>query len=364
MIREEAVVETWLDAGEKVVAATLVSSVGSSSHPLGATFFVSRSGRVAGAVSGGCIEAALFAEADKVFASNHPMLVTYGPADESPFGLTCGGTIEVLVAPLDERMYRAVLTMRESNEPSVVVTRLHEPFETIVVSASGIDGASFGHVDLFDAVRSVASALLDGGETSLRSFGSQGEPIGDAERCFFHVFADAPVMYIVGAVDFTRPLSAVAKVLNYHVVVIDPREVFATAERIPEADEIVVAWPDDELARRRIDSRTAIVILTHDSKFDIPVLRLAVNTSAGYIGVMGSRATHQRRLDTLRELGLSDDELERISAPIGLDIGARVPEETAIAIVAEIIAQRNGRDGGRLRLGKGNLRGRPLEHAH
>ena len=353
---------TWLDRGERVVAATLVRTDGSTSHDVGATFFVSDRHVVAGAVSGGCVEAALFTEADAVFASNAPRLVTYGPEDESPFGLTCGGTIEVFVRLLDRPSHAAIVAALERRDPAVLATRRVAPFDVIAVTRDRVVG-SCAPSGVETAVGDEACAMLDGGDSMLRSYGPDGEPIGEAERWFFQLFAQPPVLYVVGAIDFTRPLTVVAKLLGFRVVVIDPRPIFATPARIPEADEIVLEWPDDVIAARVPDARSAVVVLTHDAKFDIPVILASMKTPVGYLGVMGSRATHRKRLETLRDAGLRDDELARVHAPIGLDIGARSPEETAVAIVAEIIAARNARNGGRLRDADGNLRGRPLVDA-
>ncbi len=359
---EFAEILTWLDRGERVVSATLIRTDGSTSHDAGATFFVSDRHAVAGAVSGGCVEAALFHEADAVFASGEPRVVTYGPEDESPFGLTCGGTIEVFVGLVDREAHATIVSALGARQPAVLATRLRAPFDAIAVTRDRLVGRCVpSGVD--EAVKEEARGLLDGADSVLRSFGAAGEPIGTEERWFFHLFAQPPVLYIVGAIDFTRPLTVVAKLLGFRVVVIDPRPVFATPARFPEADEIVLEWPDDVIAAREPDARSAVVVLTHDAKFDIPVIEASLRTQVGYLGVMGSRETHRRRLATLRENGLHDGELSRVNAPIGLDIGARSPEETAVAIVAEIIAARNARHGGRLRDGDGNLRGRPLVDA-
>jgi xanthine dehydrogenase accessory factor len=193
-----------------------------------------------------------------------------------------------------------------------------------------------------------ARALLEVGEHALRSFGEDGEPVGVEVRLFIAAYAPKPVMYIFGAIDFSRAMARIGKYLGYRVTVIDARPVFATKQRLPDADEIVVAWPDDFLSKAPVDRRTALIVLTHDVKFDIPLLQVALRTEAGYIGAMGSRRTHANRVEALRQAGVSERDLARISAPIGLDIGARTPEETAISICAEIVALREQRGGGRL----------------
>ena len=193
-----------------------------------------------------------------------------------------------------------------------------------------------------------ARALLAVGETAIRTFGEDGEPVGVEVRLFIAAYAPKPVMYVFGAIDFSRAMARIGKYLGYMVTVVDARPIFATKARVPDADEVVVAWPDEFLQNAPVDKRTALVILTHDVKFDIPLLRVALRTDAGFIGAMGSRRTHANRVEELRRLGISDADLARISAPVGLDIGARTPEETAISIAAEIIAIRENRRGARL----------------
>ena len=185
-----------------------------------------------------------------------------------------------------------------------------------------------------------ARALLAVGETAMRSFGEDGEPVGVEVRLFIAAYAPKPDMYVFGAIDFSRAMARIGKYLGYRVTVIDARPVFATKQRIPDADEVIVAWPDEFLEKAPVDARTALIVLTHDVKFDIPLLRVALRTEAGYIGAMGSRRTHANRVEELRAAGVGEADLARISAPIGLDIGARTPEETAISIAAEIIALR------------------------
>lgn len=193
-----------------------------------------------------------------------------------------------------------------------------------------------------------ARALLAVGENAIRTLGEDGEPVGMEVRLFVAAYAPKPQMYVFGAIDFSRAMARIGKYLGYTVTVVDARPVFATKQRIPDADRIVVRWPDEFLADAPVDERTALIVLTHDVKFDIPILQIALRTNAGYIGAMGSRRTHANRIDALREAGVAEADIARISAPVGLDIGARTPEETAISIVAEIIALRERRGGGRL----------------
>jgi xanthine dehydrogenase accessory factor len=236
--------------------------------------------------------------------------------------------------------------------PVALVTRLDDG----LAGAKLLVGEHESHGDLgsprlTQSVELEARALLAAGENALRAFGTDGEPVasGSEARVFIQSFAPKAEMYIFGAVDFSRAMARIGKYLGYHVTVVDARPVFATAARIPDADRVVVAWPDEFLSSARVDRRSAIVVLTHDEKFDVPLLRVALGTEAEYIGAMGSRRTHADRVDALRSAGVSEADLERISAPIGLDIGARTPEEMAVSVAAEIVALRSGRRGGRLR---------------
>jgi xanthine dehydrogenase accessory factor len=236
-----------------------------------------------------------------------------------------------------------------SNQPVALVTRIdgRQAGAKLLVFDDEVLG-DLGTPGLNVAAAGEARALLAVGETAMRTFGEDGEPVGVEVRLFIAAYAPKPSMYVFGAIDFSRAVARIGKYLGYGVTVVDARPVFATKARIPDADDVVVAWPDEWLARAPVDSRTALIILTHDVKFDIPLLQVALRTSAGYIGAMGSRRTHANRIEALREAGVSDADLARISAPIGLDIGARTPEETAISIAAEIIALREQRGGGRL----------------
>ncbi|MBV9455786.1 MAG: XdhC family protein [Rubrobacter sp.] len=205
-----------------------------------------------------------------------------------------------------------------------------------------------GNVDLDRAVIEAARGMLEGGRTGMRHYGPQGQRRMEDVTVFIQSFAPPPRMYVFGAIDFASAVARIGKFMGYRVTVCDARPIFATRERFPTADEIVVAWPDEFLRTADVDARTVICVLTHDPKFDVPVLKAALATPAGYIGAMGSRRTHNSRTARLKEEGASEEDLARISSPIGLDIGARTPEETATAIASEIIALRTGHSGGRL----------------
>jgi len=217
----------------------------------------------------------------------------------------------------------------------------------ILVSPEDYTGTA-GNAELDKAVVETARGLLEGGRTETVHLGPHGQRRMEDVTVFIQSFAPPPRMYVFGAIDFASAVARVGKFMGYRVIVCDARAVFATRERFPSADEIVVAWPDEFLKTAEVDGRSVITVLTHDPKFDVPVLKQALDTPAGYIGAMGSRRTHDNRTARLKEEGVTDEQLARISSPIGLDIGARTPEETAIAIVAEIVALRTGHSGGRL----------------
>jgi xanthine dehydrogenase accessory factor len=297
----------WRAAGDPVALATVVETWGSSPRPLGSKMLVSGSGRMAGSVSNGCIEGAVFEEAQEVLRSGRARLVEYGVANDVAFevGLACGGHIEVFLQPVDEVHDRA-LSLLAAERPFVLTTDLGS-----------------GAVQLEE--RAPDSEL----------------PRRDGES-FEEPFPRPAHMVIVGAIHIAIPLHRLAKVMGYRVTVVDARAKFASADRFPEADEIVLKWPDEALAGMTIDRSTAVVILTHDPKFDLPALRAVLTTDAGYIGAIGSRGTNRNRFDALREEGFREDQLARVHGPIGLDLGGRGAEETALGIMAEVTATRFG----------------------
>jgi xanthine dehydrogenase accessory factor len=217
----------------------------------------------------------------------------------------------------------------------------------ILVSPEDHTGTA-GNDELDKAIVEAARGLLEGGRTETVHFGPRGQRRMEDVTVFVQSFAPPPKMYVFGAIDFASAVARVGKFMGYRVTVCDARPVFATRDRFPTADEVVVAWPDEFLKTAEVDKRTVICVLTHDPKFDVPILLEALKTDAGYIGAMGSRRTHNNRTARLKEEGITDEQLSRISSPVGLDIGARTPEETAVAIAAEIIALHTGHSGGRL----------------
>ncbi|MBV8354924.1 MAG: XdhC family protein [Candidatus Eremiobacteraeota bacterium] len=343
--------------------ATVVAVERSAPRDPGAVMAVNDRGEVAGSVSGGCVEGAVYEEAEDVLRTGRARLVTYGISDETAIsvGLTCGGTIHVFIELLEDAIFERMAQALHAEEPIALATRLdgaHCGAKRVVDREDAF--GRMGSAGLDHAVTEEARALLALGETAIRTFGEDGEPIGVEVRVFINSFAPRPNMYIFGAVDFTRAMVHVGKDLGYRVTVIDARPIFATRQRFPQADAVVVSWPDEFLSGAPVDERTAIIVLTHDVKFDVPLLRVALRTPAGYIGAMGSRRTHADRVEHLRAAGLTEEEIGRINAPIGLDLGARTPEETAISIAGEIIALRSGRSGGRLTGGSNAVHGRDV----
>jgi xanthine dehydrogenase accessory factor len=253
----------------------------------------------------------------------------------------------LVMADLLSRWHEALA----EQSPVAVATVIQGPAGSvggkILVSPEDHTGTA-GNDDLDRAIVEGARAMLEGGKTGTVHYGPRGQRRMEDVAVFIQSFAPPPRMYVFGAIDFASAVARVGKFMGYRVIVCDARAVFATRERFPSADEIIVAWPDEFLKTAEVDGRSVITVLTHDPKFDVPVLKRALDTPAGYIGAMGSRRTHDNRTARLKEEGVTDEQLARISSPIGLDLGARTPEETAIAIAAEIVALRTGHSGGRL----------------
>ncbi|HEY5986531.1 MAG TPA: XdhC/CoxI family protein [Streptosporangiaceae bacterium] len=344
----------WWDSGETFGLATVVRTFHSAPRDPGAALAVSAGGEVVGSVSGGCVEGAVYELAQQVCETGEPVLQTYGVSDDAALavGLTCGGIIDIFVEPVSKDRYPelgGVARAIKAGDPLAVAT---------VVSGPGMVGArrvirpqldaggTLGAGDRLDqAVDDDARGMLAQGQTGVRHYGEHGERRVDDLSVFVQSFAPPPQMLVFGAIDFAAAVARAGKFLGYHVVVCDARPVFATHARFPDADEVVVEWPHRYLTRTSVDERTVICVLTHDPKFDVPLLEVALRTEAGYIGAMGSRRTHDDRLARLREAGLSEAELARLRSPIGLDLGARTPEETAVSVAAELIQLRWGGSG-------------------
>jgi xanthine dehydrogenase accessory factor len=342
----------WYDEGETFGLATVVNTFRSAPRPPGAAMAVASSGEAVGSVSGGCVEGAVYELAQEVMESGRPVVQRYGVSDDDAFavGLTCGGILDILVEPVGPAafpLFGEVAASIERHEPVAIATIIEGPGEIgarRIVWGSHSAG-SLGLDRLDEAVDDDARGMLAQGATGIRRYGRHGERRLDELAIFVHSFAPPPRMLVFGAIDFAAAVARVGKFLGYHVIVCDARPVFATAKRFPEADEVVVKWPHKFLTDTEVDERTVIAVLTHDPKFDVPLLEVALRTPAGYIGAMGSRRTHEDRLARLREAGVGEEELARLRSPIGLDLGARTPEETAISIAAELIQLRWGGSG-------------------
>ncbi|MEU8398663.1 XdhC/CoxI family protein [Nonomuraea sp. NPDC048892] len=348
----------WWRSGLKFGLATVVGTWSSAPRQPGASMAV-RGDEVVGSVSGGCVEGAVFELAAEI---DTPVLQRYGVSDDDAFavGLTCGGIIDILVEPVSLETFPElgeIAASVEAHQPVAVATIVSGPGRVgarrIIWTDRSVGTLGLDRLD--EAVDDDARGMLAQGLTGLRHYGGQGERRLDDLAVFVHSFAPPPRMLVFGAIDFAAAVARVGKFLGYHVTVCDARPIFATAKRFPDADEVVVKWPHDYLASVRVDERTVICVLTHDPKFDVPLLEVALRTGAGYVGAMGSRRTHEDRLERLRESGLTEAELARLRSPIGLDLGARTPEETAVSIAAELIQLRWGGSGRPLSVTDGRI---------
>src|SRR5437764_7980907 len=354
----------WWEAGESFGLATVVRTYRSAPRDPGAALAVASSGdhEVVGSVSGGCVEGAVYELSLDVCQTGDPVLETYGVSDDDAFavGLTCGGIIDIVVERIDRTQFPElgdIAAAVERGEPVAVATVISGPGRIgarRVIWASSSSG-TLGGARLDAAVDDDVRGMLAQGLTGIRRYGEHGERRGDELSVFVNSFAPAPRMLVFGAIDFAAAVARVGKFLGYHVTVCDARKVFATASRFPDADEVVVDWPHRFLAATDVDARTVICVLTHDPKFDVPLLEVALRTPAAYIGAMGSRRTHDDRLARLREAGMSEAELARLRSPIGLDLGARTPEETAVSVAAELIQLRWGGSGKPLTVTSGRI---------
>ena len=351
---------TWWREGASVGVATVVATFRSAPRPPGASMIVGPDGTALGSGSGGCVEGAVYDEALSVVESGRSALTRYGVSDDDAFavGLTCGGILDVFVENINRTTFPdfgELADMIANGRPVALATTIEHPDPARVgrrmtVPAVGEVIGSLGTPHADAAVRDDALGLLAAGTNAALTYGADGERRGEGMRVFVSSFAPKPRLLVFGAIDFAAAVARVGTFLGYRVTVCDARPVFATKARFPEVDEVVVDWPHRYLTAEHqaghLDSRTVVAVLTHDPKFDVPLLEVALRLhEVEYIGAMGSRRTHEDRLARLREAGLTAAEIGRLSSPIGLDLGARTPEETAISIAAEIIAARWGGSG-------------------
>ncbi|MFE6985371.1 XdhC family protein [Streptomyces griseus] len=342
--------------GVPFALATVVAVHGSAPRDPGAVMAVDAAGTVLGSVSGGCVEGDLYEVAREVLDGSGPRVVSYGISDDEAFGvgLTCGGTIEVLVRAYASEGERAelaaLLDLIAADRPVAEATVLSGEAETgarLVVrpADAGPTTGTLGNEGLDAAVTDDARGLLAQGLTGIQRYGAHGQRRMQEVAVFVRTYAPPPRMLVFGAIDHAAATARIGSFLGYRVTVCDARPAFATRERFPTADEVVRAWPHTYLESTEVDARTVICVLTHDPKFDVPLLLAALRTPAAYIGVMGSRRTHHDRLARLRVAGVDEAHLARLASPVGLDLGARTPEETAVSIAAEIIQHRWGGTG-------------------
>jgi len=350
----------WWREGKPVGMATVVGTWRSAPRPAGATMLVGADGTAVGSVSGGCVEGAVYELCTRAIETGDPVLQRYGISDDDAFsvGLTCGGIIDLFVERVDQASFPEldeVAGSMSSGEPVAVVTCIEGPPDRLgkrLILWPDRRSGSLGSERLDDAVTDDGRGLLAGGRTGILHYGYDGERRGDDLAVFVASHAPRPRMLVFGAIDFAAAVARVGSFLGYRVTVCDARGVFATTKRFPDADEVVVDWPHrylrGEVDAGRLDERTVVCVLTHDPKFDVPVLEVALREPFAYVGAMGSRRTHDDRVKRLREAGVDEAALAQLASPIGLDLGARTPEETAVSIAAEIIAARWGGGGARL----------------
>jgi xanthine dehydrogenase accessory factor len=324
-------IQRWLDADESIALATVVWAEGSSPRQLGSRMAVTASGQMAGSVSGGCVEGDVLRQAQEVLAGQAPRRLRYSAVDEDGWevGLACGGTIEVFVEPFTA-VHRQLLGALQHEEVVALATRLDGGGHLLAWPNGRLSGDRSLAPQLMALL---AAGLFPGPAAKLKR-----RPEGDV---FLEIFTRPPTLTIVGAVHIAVSLSALAPALGFHVRVVDARRAFATRDRFPHADELIVAWPQDALGPEHLRAQDAVVVLTHDPKFDVPALEEALRSPVGYIGLLGSRATQDKRRAALQERGFGEEDLARIHGPVGLNLGGRQPSEIALAILAEIVAVRN-----------------------
>jgi xanthine dehydrogenase accessory factor len=381
-----------LAAGRRLAVATVTTVDGSAPRALGTSMAVDDRGRVIGSISGGCVEGAVYQAAEGVLETGEPVLAEFGFTDGDAFaaGLSCGGRIEVFVhevavpgvavggvtrggvsaggvsahegaggvsahlgaaggdrGVLDERVLHELRAARDGRPAGIAIVVAGAAAGTILSAAHSVPGLERDGLDPAAAQRILheLAARVSSGQSGTVDIDCDGETV----RVLFVVASTAPRMIVFGAVDFSAALADASSLLGYHVTVCDARPLFATPQRFPSADEVVVAWPSEYLRSTAVDSRTVICVLTHDEKFDIPLLETALRLPVAFVGAMASRTTHERRIRALEEAGLDSAQLERLHSPIGLDLGGSTPQETAVSILAEVIASRTGSTGSSLR---------------
>jgi xanthine dehydrogenase accessory factor len=327
-------IDAWLAQGEEVALATVVSTWGSAPRQVGAKMAMTAAGAISGSVSGGCVEGAVFDVAMEVLATGRPQLLHFGVADETAWevGLACGGAIEVFVDRLDPAVYHFGQTVARQEQPGATLTVIRGPEEWLGRKVALGPGkqrlGSLGNLD--EAAVQAAESVAQ----------SQRLAVTEDTELFVDVLSPSPTLILVGGVHIAVALTALARTLGYHTIVVDPRRAFGSEARFPHADRLIQAWPDEAFAELELTPATAVALLTHDPKIDDPALKIVLESPAFYVGALGSKATHAKRRRRLLEAGLSQAQVDRIHGPIGLDIGAQTPAEIALAVLAEIVQAR------------------------
>ena len=343
MIELLGTIEQWLAAREQVAVATVIRVEGTAPRPVGARLIVSSGGRMAGSVSGGCVETAVYQEMIELLDGGPPRTLHFGITEDMIWdvGLACGGTIDVFVQALDPQLVAAFGERVGLGEPVALVSFVEgeNAGATALVTR---DGTVLGPDSAPAAT--LATGMLD----SRAERGGIFEP-APGMRVYIEPFLPPPILVIAGGVHVAIPLALFGKELGFRVVVVDPRQKFANRERFPGADQVLVTWPDQVLAGLDVGDTTYIVLLTHDPKIDEPTLAAALKTGAAYVGAIGSRKTHADRYERMEKWGVTREQLDRVYSPVGLDLGGSTPEETALSIIAEVVAVKNGRTGESLR---------------
>lgn len=329
----------WRANGETIAIATVIQTWGSSPRGVGAMMGITAKGKMTGSVSGGCVEGAVVEVGMQVTQTRKPQLLHFGVADETAWGvgLACGGTIEVFVQSLDAQIFEQLSAAIDAEQPAANVTVIRGPDDLLGYGLVWADGQDFSHVldgELREeAIQAARSSLADGQSRRYALSGGQVE-------VFIDVILPSPTIIIIGGVHISIALAKLAKVLGYRTVIVDPRRAFGSPERFSHADRLIQAWPDEALESLQLSRSSAVVVLTHDQKLDDPALINALSGPAYYVGALGSKTTQAKRRARLVEAGLSEAQLNRLHGPIGLDIGARNPEEIALSILAEVVAAR------------------------
>ena len=325
--------ERWRERGDRVALARVVATRRSAPRPVGAKLAICESGELAGSVSGGCVENEVYEAAREILRGGDPQFLTFGISDDLALsvGLPCGGEIDVWVDEPDAELLERLMDVLRADEYAVVLTDLETGSQRLVLHGQD----------------ETADELIRGGHSKVVEL--------EGRRTFADVFGPPPRLLVYGAVDTAEALSAAAKAIGWRTIVADARSRFATRERIPSSDQLLVAWPEEVLAEVQPDHTTAVVVLTHDDKFDIPLLVGALSGDAFYVGALGSRRNQERRRELLLDAGIDESALDRLAGPAGLDIGSQSPAETAISILGEIMAVRAGREGGPLKRSTGRI---------